>query len=155
VAGGSAEGSILEVIHTVFEEKIPFNQLLGFEIESLDLDRAVIRFAHRRELVGNFVRGSLHGGVISAVLDTTGGLILFLHLLSQLEGESREKMLQRLGNIGTVDLRVDYLRAGVGEEYRATGYILRTGNKVAVTRMELHDQDDTLVAVGTGTYLIG
>ena len=33
--------------------------------------------------------------------------------------------------------------------------VLRTGNKVAVTRMELRNDEDVLLAVGTGTYLIG
>jgi acyl-coenzyme A thioesterase PaaI-like protein len=32
---------------------------------------------------------------------------------------------------------------------------MRSGRKVAVVRMEMHNQDDLLVAVGTGTYLVG
>jgi acyl-coenzyme A thioesterase PaaI-like protein len=32
---------------------------------------------------------------------------------------------------------------------------MRTGRKVAVTRMELHNDERVLVAVGTGTYIVG
>lgn len=32
---------------------------------------------------------------------------------------------------------------------------MRTGNKVAVTRMELNNDSGVLIAVGTGTYLVG
>ncbi|MGH9388979.1 MAG: thioesterase family protein, partial [Vicinamibacteria bacterium] len=31
----------------------------------------------------------------------------------------------------------------------------RSGNKVAVTRMELHNDEDSLIAVGTAAYLVG
>ena len=60
-----------------------------------------------------------------------------------------------LSKIGTIDMRVDYVRPGKGEWFEATGRVLRTGNKVAVTRMEVHNDKDELIALGTGTYLCG
>jgi uncharacterized protein (TIGR00369 family) len=56
--------------------------------------------------------------------------------------------------MGTIDLRVDYLRPGLGRHFLATGYILRMGNRVAVTRMELANDEKRLIAVGTGAYLV-
>ena len=56
---------------------------------------------------------------------------------------------------GTVDLRVDYLRPGVGERFTASGTVMRSGRRIAVTRMEFHNDEGTLVAVGTGTYIVG
>ncbi|MCP4614563.1 MAG: thioesterase family protein, partial [Planctomycetes bacterium] len=53
------------------------------------------------------------------------------------------------------DMRVDYLRPPKGNEFIGTASILRRGNKVAVTRMELHNDEDKLIAVGTGTYTVG
>ena len=44
---------------------------------------------------------------------------------------------------------------GRGQRFTATAVLLRSGNKVAVVRSELHSEDGTLVAVGTGTYLTG
>ena len=70
------------------------------------------------------------------------------------EEMSREEGMARLGRLGTIDLRVDYLRSGSGESFRAEGRILRGGNRVAVTRMELFDDSGTLIAVGTGTYIV-
>ena len=57
--------------------------------------------------------------------------------------------------MGTIDLRVDYLRPGRGTHFLAEARLLRAGNKVAVTRMELHNDKEELLAVGTGTYLCG
>lgn len=145
----------LEAVINAFEEKIPFNRLLGLRYDSVDPDYARLSFDMRDELVGNFIRGSLHGGVISAALDTVGGLVAFLGVLKRFNDLSVEEGLGRLAKIGTIDLRIDYLRSGVGRSFLASGSILRSGNKVAVTRMELHNDGGTLVAVGTGTYLIG
>jgi uncharacterized protein (TIGR00369 family) len=63
-------------------------------------------------------------------------------------------MAERFAKIGTIDLRVDYLRPGLGKHFIATGYVLRTGSKVAVTRMELHNDSAQLIAVGTGAYVV-
>ena len=67
----------------VFEERIPFNRVLGLRIESLGEPDVIVRFEMRDELVGNFTRGSLHGGVISSVLDVVGGLVAFISLLKR------------------------------------------------------------------------
>jgi uncharacterized protein (TIGR00369 family) len=144
---------VLSIIHEVVE-KIPFNQLLGLTVESLDLDRPSVRLVMREELIGNFIRGSLHGGVISSTLDFMGGLVAFLAVLKTLEGQPAQVMAARFAKIGTNDLRIDYLPPGIGQHFIATGYVLRTGNKVAVTRMELHNEQRQLIAVGTGAYMV-
>lgn len=137
----------------VFEQRIPFNKVLGLVLEDVNTKEARIRFDMRDELIGNFVRRSLHGGVISAALDTVGGLVAFISLLDRME--SAERGIELLANVGTIDLRVDYLRSGMGQSFVASGEALRAGNKVAVTRMELHNDEGVRIAVGTGTYLIG
>ncbi len=139
----------------VFEERIPFNRVLGLQIERTKAGETAIRFDMREELVGNFTRGSLHGGVISSSLDVIGGLVAFLALLEREQPESLADGAARFSRLGTIDLRVDYLRPGLGESFVATGYVLRTGRKVVVTRMELHNDEATLIAVGTGAYSIG
>ena len=68
---------------------------------------------------------------------------------------SSAERMARLSKLGTIDLRIDYLRPGRGQRFTATAVLLRSGNKVAVVRSELHSDDGTLVAVGTGTYLCG
>jgi len=56
--------------------------------------------------------------------------------------------------VSTIDLRVDFLRPGLGKWFVATAYTLRTGNRVAVTRIELHNDRNDLIAVGTGSYVV-
>lgn len=63
--------------------------------------------------------------------------------------------MERFSRLGTIDLRVDYLRPGRGNEFIATAHIIRAGSKVTVARMELHNEEGTHIAFGTGTYLVG
>ena len=146
---------LLQLLKEITEEKIPFNKLIGMKIETLDLDKIGIRFEMHPELVGNFTRGNLHGGVISSVLDVTGGMVAWIGIMKKMEGQSFDEISERFNKIGTIDIRVDYLRPGLGEYFIATGSTLRTGNKVSVSRMELHNDKGILIAVGTGTYVVG
>jgi len=146
---------LLQLLKEITEEKIPFNKLIGMKIETLDLDKIGIRFEMSPELVGNFTRGNLHGGVISSVLDVTGGMVAWTGIMKKMEGQSFDEISERFNKIGTIDIRVDYLRPGLGAYFIATGSTLRTGNKVSVTRMELHNDKGILIAVGTGTYVVG
>lgn len=141
-------------IQTIFNENIPFNKLLGLKIASLEGDHPKLRFDMRDELIGNYQRGTLHGGVISSVIDVTGGLVAFLGAQQQVGHKSLEDKLVIFTKLGTIDLRVDYLRPGLGKWFVSTGQVLRTGRKVAVTRVELHNDRDSLIAVGTGAYVI-
>lgn len=148
------QAEALARIHEIFSA-LPFNKVLGLEIVSLDHDGPKIRFDMRPELIGNTYQGILHGGVTSAVLDVTGGLVAFSGLVKNLAHIPVEERMQRFAKVGTIDLRIDYLRPGKGKWFEATGYPLRTGNKVAVARMELHNDTHDLIAVGTGAYLVG
>lgn len=140
-----------------FVQKIShsFNDVLDFSIDSTTFDVGVITFDLRDELLGNPIYRTLHGGVISSILDIAGGHTVYLQVFSEVREKPFEKQVERLSKIGTIDLRVDYIRPGKGEHFTATGSILRLGNKIAVTRMELHNEADVLIAVGTGTYTVG
>ncbi len=146
---------MLALLKEVYEEHMPFDRLLGIQVETLSLDEVRVRLDMREELVGNFVRNILHGGVISALLDLTGGLVATVELLKHLEGANLEEVSSRLAKIGTIDMRVDYLRPGQGQYFVATGTVLRKGSKVAVVRTELSNDRKVLIAAGTGTYLVG
>ena len=83
--------------------------MLGLKIDSLDPKTPRLRFDMRPELVGNPVRQILHGGVISATLDVVGGLAIALASLAK---KAEETPARQFPNIGTIDLRIDYLRPG-------------------------------------------
>ena len=147
--------TLLGLLKHFYEETMPFNKLIGIKIESMTFQRAVVRIDMQDKLIGNFEKGILHGGVISSVLDFTGGVIAQLHVLQGMKDSSMEELAKRLTNMGTIDIRVDYIRPGKGSYFRVTGSILRVGNKVAVVRTELTNDKEILIAAGTGTYLVG
>jgi acyl-coenzyme A thioesterase PaaI-like protein len=147
------EQQLLDGIHRI-ADRIPFNRVLGLDVVSLERQCAEVRFPMRPELVGNFSRGILHGGVISAVHDLTGGLVAFLGVQQKLTDRPLEERLERFGRLGTIDLRVDYLRPGAGEWFVCKGRPLRTGNKVAVATMELFNDSGELISVATGAYTV-
>lgn len=145
----------LRVLREIYEEKIPFNKIFGLQVESLKPGRVSVKFKMKEELIGNYAHGILHGGVISSVLDAAGGLTAASSVMEKMQHKSVEEIEKRITRTGTIDLRVDYLRPGRGKYFRATSSIMRIGNKVAVTRMELHNDEERLIAVGTGTYIVG
>ncbi len=137
------------------ENLIPFNRAMGLTGFRVDGDSVHIRVPMKDDLVGNFARGSLHGGVISATLDVVGGIAALFGAAGMRLPDTPEEGLEIFSSLGTIDLRVDYLRPGLGESFDASGTVIRTGRRVVVTRMEMHDDRDRQIAVGTGTYIIG
>lgn len=144
----------VSVINELFNEKIPFNKVLGLKVESINYERVKVSFQMRDELMGHFKRRMLHGGAISSAIDVTGGLSAFMGLQQKMPGETLEARLERFGRVSTIDVRVDFLRPGIGKWFIVTAYALRTGKKIAVTRIELHNDQDDLIAVGTASYVV-
>ena len=144
-----------EKLRRLYAERLPFNRILGIAVTAVNATGAAMEFAMRDDLVGNVFHGTLHGGVISAVLDAVGGLTASASLAPRAADLPDADVRAVFARVGTIDLRVDYLRPGRGQRFSATGRIMRAGRKVAVVRMEMHNEKDVLVAVGTGTYMIG
>lgn len=137
-------------------EHIPFHQLIGLEVTRFASDMSEVRFKWKEELIGNVPKGILHGGVTATALDMCGGLVAIASVVETLpQTNNADEVIERISRCGTIDLRVDYVRPGRGEEFITTAHIIRSGNKVAVARMEMHNQDNMLIAFGTGTYLVG
>lgn len=146
---------ILKILADVYENKLPFNKVLGLRIAQLEPGNVRVIFDMKPELVGNYVHGVLHGGVVSSVLDATGGIVASIGVVEKLQTSPPDVIAQGIAKVGTIDLRVDYLRPGLGQSFYATGTVMRSGRKVTVVRMELHNDADKLIAVGTGTYIVG
>lgn len=138
-----------------FFEQIPFNRQIGLEMRELDLEKLTLSasFQLRPELIGNIWKNILHGGVIATALDTVGGLTAMVAAYQRLGDIDWQEKTARLSKLGTVDMRVDYLKPGRGEHFTCHGSILRTGNKLVVARMELSNDAGELIATGTATYL--
>lgn len=149
------EQEMLDLISDMFMKQMPFNELLGMRITEYTTNSIELRINMDDKLIGNPIRKILHGGVTASVLDVVGGMLVAAAAIPQMETYTREAFHQNLKSLGTIDLRVDYLRPGWGDEFTATAQVIRSGNKVAVTRMELHNQEGIHIAFGTGTYLVG
>ncbi len=132
---------------------LPFHRFLGLNADCFDLENGRIHFDMKDDLIGNRFFKILHGGVIATILDTEGGFLLVLNGAWRPELDPEDNQFTIRG--GTIDLRIDYLRPGKGKHFVASGSVLRRGNKVAVVHTELRNEQDELIAVGTGTYLIG
>jgi len=149
------ELELLNFLRDLYEKDLPFNRLIGLKIKSISLEKVKTEFSMQANLIGNPVQKTLHGGVISSVLDATGGLVASAGIIARMNADPVDTVLKQFSKVGTIDLRVDYLRPGRGAVFTAEANIMRSGRKVAVTRMALHNEKEVLIAVGTGTYLVG
>ncbi len=126
-----------------FENNIAFNLHLGMKVELVEPGHCVLRIPYRPELIGDPWRPALHGGVMSTIIDTAGGLAVFASL-------------DQIGGVSTVDLRVDYLRPGLLEDVFCDATVIRAGNRVAQASMRVLQGPDRsyLAAEGRGVYNI-
>ena len=151
----AAEQQQLEaILRDLFEQRMPFNQLLGVTVESLQAQAPRLRLPMRPELVGHFLHGRLHGGAISSVLDATGGLALMLAIAERHPADGVAQVLQRFARLGTIDLRVDFLRQGFGRHFIAGAEVTRLGGRVGSTQMRLHNDEGELIATGSAAFIV-
>jgi uncharacterized protein (TIGR00369 family) len=132
----------LSDIRRLMETASPFNKLLGLRVEHLEAGRSVLWLTPRPEFVGDPRRGSVHGGVLSALIDTAAGAAAW-------------STLEPLDDaVSTVDLRIDYLEpASLGTDLRAEAEVGRKGNRVCHVRVEV-TQGGASIATGAGVYNI-
>lgn len=148
------EPGFITGLTTIFEDRIVFNRVLGLKITQLQPRRVVARIAMRPDLVGHFAYNRLHGGVISAGLDAMGGLAVMAAIGARHMDEPPEQRLHRFAKLGTIDLRVDYLRPAIGEAFELHAEVMRLGSRVASTRMEFLGADGKLLSTGAGAYIV-
>ncbi|NMH59903.1 thioesterase family protein [Alteromonas ponticola] len=148
------QSEVINRVVNLFEENMPFNQLLGVRFVTED-DSIRLEVPWDDKLTGNPLQKILHGGVTASLLDTIGGLTAILSAVKQTQDRHLAALVERLPTMGTVDMRVDYLRPGRGKRFIATAQVIRKGSRVAVCRMELHNERGDHIAFGTGTYMLG
>ena len=148
------EPEFVTSLKKIFEESIVFNQVLGLKITDLLPEAVFGRIEMRHELIGHYSYRRVHGGVISAALDAMGGLAVMAAIGARHMDEHVAARLHRFGKLGTIDLRIDYLRPAIGEFFTMKAEVLRLGSRVASTRMEFHGPDGKLLAVGSGVYIV-
>jgi len=108
----------------------------------------------RPDLIGHYAHQRLHGGVISATLDAMAGLAVMAAIGARHMDETPAERLRRFGKLGTIDLRIDYLRPALGDRFVLRAEVLRLGSRVATTRMEFGDTAGKLLATGSSAYIV-
>jgi acyl-coenzyme A thioesterase PaaI-like protein len=148
------EPEFVDALRDIFEHRIVFNQVLGLRITRIQPEQVEAEIVMKPELVGHFGHQRLHGGVISAGLDAMGGLAIMASIGARHMDEPPLQRLQRFGKLGTIDLRVDYLRPGLGERFTLRAEVMRLGSRVASTRMEFLSADGKLLSTGAAAYIV-
>lgn len=138
----------------LWERRITFNQVLGLKVESLDPADVRMRLDMRPELVGHYAYGRLHGGVISASLDALAGMALMVALGEKYCDETADQVMHRFGRMGTIDLRVDFLRQGIGSHFIGHAEVTRLGGRIGSTQMRLVNDQGTLIATAAASFVV-
>ena len=127
----------------LIEELIPFNKFLGVKIGLLEEGRVRLELPFRPEFIGDPMRPALHGGVISMLADTAGGMAVWTRISLD-------------DRVSTIDLRIDYLAPGAADKLIAEATVVRVGNRVGVTDIRCYQPNDPerTVATGKGVYNI-
>ncbi|MFQ5671015.1 MAG: PaaI family thioesterase [Acidobacteriota bacterium] len=115
------------------------HDLLGFSMLERETGHVVLAAEVRADLKNR--RGVLHGGVVSALLDSAlGGAVV--------AGIDPEEWC------ATLQLSVQFVSGARHGPLRADGRLIRRTRQCAFARGEVHDAAGQLVATGQGTWHI-
>jgi len=133
----------LEELKNYMTNKIPFHEFLRLEIEELKEGYARLKLPFRDEFVGDVRRPAIHGGIISTLIDVSGGAAVMTHFNTD-------------DGIVTIDIRVDFLRPGPDNDLVSESEVVRVGNRVAVVSTTVYTSvdKDTVIAEGKAAYNI-
>ncbi|MBQ0804768.1 MULTISPECIES: PaaI family thioesterase [unclassified Sulfitobacter] len=126
-----------------FISALPFSEALNMSLEDLDGGVAVISMPYDSKLVGDPRTGVIHGGAVSALMDTCCGAAVMSHPSNP-------------GGTATIDLRIEYLRAAKpGQTITARAECYHVTRSVAFVRATARDEEDgSPVATATGSFVV-
>ena len=126
-----------------FIEAIPHSRALGMKLTEIDDGMAEITMAYDPKLVGDPRTGVIHGGAVSALMDTCGGAAVMSHP-------------EAPAGTATIDLRIDYMRAATpGQTITARAECYHITRSVAFVRATAMDDDrNRPVATASGAFTV-
>ena len=122
---------------------IPHSEALGMKLTEIGEGAAEIIMDYDARFIGDPETGVIHGGAMSALMDTCCGAAAMSHPRNP-------------GATATIDLRIDYMRpATPGQRIRAQAECFHITRSVAFVRARAMDDDaDRPVATATGTFTV-
>lgn len=122
---------------------VPYNAALGMVCEDGTRDGVTVRLPYKAEIVGNPDNGIIHGGAITALMDASCGMAVFMRL-------------ETPARIATLDLRIDYLKpATPPKDVRTRAECYKITRHVAFVRASAyHDDPKDPIASAAGTFVI-
>lgn len=122
---------------------IPFSREIGMRLHMAEKGVALLSAAYDERLVGDPESGVLHGGVISALLDTACGSAVM-------------SAPERLISTATLDIRIAYMRpATVGRTVYARAECYRMTRSIGFTRaVAYHDDPADPVASAAASFIL-
>ena len=148
------EPEFVAALKHLFEEAIVFNKMLGLTITEITPASVAATLPMQPTLIGHHLHQRMHGGVISATLDALAGLAVMAAIGARHLDEPIAARMARFARLGTIDLRIDYLRQAIGTEFKARASVMRLGSRVASTRMEFFSAGDELLCTGAAAYIV-
>ena len=123
-----------------FLVRIPFVELLGFELLRFEHGEAEIAMQLREEFTNSW--GVAHGGVSMTILDV---------VMAHAARSPGEDGVAESSGVVTVEMKTSFLRPGLGRLV-GTGKRLHRTASLAFCEASLVDGDGQLVAHATGTF---
>jgi uncharacterized protein (TIGR00369 family) len=148
------EPEFVAALKELFEEKIVFNQVIGLKVTRVAPEGVAGRIDMKRDLIGHYAYNRIHGGVISASLDAMAGLAVMAAIGARHMDESPQQRMHRFARLGTIDLRIDYLRQAISDHFELSAHVLRLGSRVASARMEFRGATGELLSTGSAAYIV-
>ena len=125
-----------------FISALPHSVALGMEVEEIANGVATIAMPYDERFIRDPRTGVIHGGAVSALMDTTCGAAVMCHPSNP-------------AGTATMDLRIEYLRAATpGQRITTTATCYHVTRSVAFVRAQAMDEGDDLVATATGTFTV-
>ena len=132
-----------ETIARSFINSLPHCHALGMRLDSIGAGWAAISMPYDARLIGDPETGVIHGGAVSALMDTACGAAVMCHPAAGV-------------STATLDLRIDYMRpATPGQTIRTRAECHHVTRTVAFVRAVATDDDEARpVAMATGAFTV-
>ena len=127
----------------MFLRGLPHFEILKLELIAMDVGYCQMRLPYQQDFVGDPQTGWVHGGVVTTLLDSVGGLAVFASL-------------QRMQPVATLDLRIDYLKPATPQSHLLAEARVETMTRTVafVSGVAYQDTPESPIARATASFVL-